>query len=59
MRRQRGQSTTEYMLAVAVIVVAVVAAALPFHEYLSGGMREFNDKFTTYYAEDDERSPRR
>lgn len=56
-RRRQGQSATEYMLAISVIVIAVVAAALPFHERLTGGVQKFGQKFETYYAQPDERTP--
>ncbi len=56
-KRTRGQSATEYMLAVSVIVIAVVAAALPLQERLTSGMDKFGQKFQTYYANPDERTP--
>lgn len=50
MRRLRAQATTEYMMAISVIVIAVVAAGWAFHQPLRDGMQSFSQKFETYFA---------
>lgn len=55
--RRRGQSTTEYMLAISVIVIAVVIAANPFYDRLTSGIDKFGQKLETYYAKSDRRTP--
>ena len=48
--RTRAQAMTEYMMAISVVVVAVVAAGYAFHEPLREGWKSFNRNFETYYA---------
>ena len=49
-RAERGQSVTEYALAISVIVTAVVAAGWSFYTPMQQGIRSFDQKFETYYA---------
>ena len=51
MRRLRGQVSTEYMMAISVIVVAIVAAGWRFYPPLREGFRDFGQRFETYFAE--------
>ena len=49
-RRSRGQSTTEYMLAISVIVVAAVAATNALNQPIQEGFDTLNTKQKTFYA---------
>lgn len=48
--QQRGQGATEYMLAICVIVIAIVAAGVPFQKAMKESVRTFGQKFETYFA---------
>ena len=50
-RDERGQTITEWMLAISVIVTAVVAAGWAFYAPLQEGSQAFGQKFETYYAQ--------
>ena len=51
MRRRRGQVATEYMMVIAVVVIAAVMAGYQFYEPLRAGFRSFGNGFKTYFAE--------
>lgn len=51
LRSRRGQVATEYMLAIAVLVIAMLVAGYAFYDPLKDGVNQFGNKFTTYYAE--------
>lgn len=51
--QQRGQGATEYMLAISVIVIAIVAAGVPFQEGMKDAVQKFGVKFETYFASSD------
>ncbi len=42
-RRRRGQSTTEYMLLISVVVLAILAAAYTFLEPFQAGVGELGN----------------
>lgn len=51
MRRRLGQVSTEYMMAISVVVVASVAAGWRLYEPLREGFQSFGQRFETYFAE--------
>ena len=52
--RERGQSAVEYMLVVSVLVVALVAAGVPFQTKMRSAVRTWGNYFNTYFAESPE-----
>lgn len=47
--RKRGQTTTEYLLVVSVLVIAFAAVVWqPLNDAFTGGSNDYKDKMTTY-----------
>src|SRR5687768_13638820 len=49
--RRRAQSSTDYMMTIAVLAIAVVAISWPFYEYLKNGMRSWGGRFEKHYVD--------
>lgn len=50
MRGRRGQASTEWMLLVSVVVIAVVAAGYGFVNVFGGSMDKLGDQAATVYT---------
>ena len=56
-RRQKGQSTVEYMLVISVIVIAIVGAAWEFVPWFNQAMEGLGDGAETVYTKGTITSP--